>query len=469
MTHSTENAISLKDFAGLFFALLAMASIVLLLWRFSAMQEDTNAHIDHIQEVFRYTQGILISGAETDKNSRSYVLTNEPTYLALYQKSRANLIQQAAKLTAASKSEIVKKILHDKLAPSLQDFLKASDQMTVPGADKNLALQQQESSAAACRLALQQVQNEQLRRLEIRKADIFDMSSKIAVLEPVVLIIALAAIISALIAAQRVVSQDRLKIFALQLAVKQTLMAEQAASEALQIAKQSNQLKSQFMANISHEIRTPMTGILGTAELLNHQKLAAPANQYASVLLDSAQQLLLVLNDLLNFSQLERQNLKLEIQSFALRKTIIEAAEAAQVNAMARDLSVVSEIDQSVPEIIKGDEDKIRQVLSTLLSNSLKFTHEGGVQISVDCPEKDLIRVSVSDTGIGIAEADIAKVFLPFVQIDGGIRRTNGGAGLSLSIAKHLVELMSGQIGVLSAPGSGSIFWFTFKETSRNE
>ncbi|MBU6453450.1 MAG: hypothetical protein KGS72_16840 [Cyanobacteria bacterium REEB67] len=463
MKSQAARAVSLKDFAGFFFALLAMASICLLLFRFAAIQEDTNAHIDHIQEVYGYSQGVLLGGAETDKNTRSYALTGDPKYLAMYKMSKDKLQEQAKYLAESSRSPSVRRIIRDKLNPNLKLFIEASDNLVTPGADRYSLLQKQESSAAASKEAVSQIQSEQLQRLQLRKNDHFDLASRITVLEPIILAVALAAMLSALITGRRIIQADRLKIVTLQLAVEQTLEAEKAASEALLVANQSNQLKSQFMANISHEIRTPMTGILGTAELIANENLSAQARQYSEVMLKSTHDLLHVLTDLLNFSQLERHNCKLENQSFALRKIIAEATEAAQSNAAERNLSVVSEVAEAVPRIICADEDKIRQVLSTLLSNSLKFTKEGGVQISVDCPEKDMIRVSVTDTGIGIAREDLPKVFQPFVQIDGGIRRTNGGAGLSLSIAKHMVELMSGQMGVLSAPGAGSVFWFTFK------
>jgi signal transduction histidine kinase len=462
MTDSVERAVSVKDFAGLFFALLAVASITLVLLELSASKEDTSAHIDHIQEVYRYSQGVLLAGAEADKDTRSYALTGDSKYLSLYRDSKQALREQAETLTKCSRSPVVQKILQERLHPSLEAFIRASDDLIVKG-NERADLKRQEESADACKKAISAIQTEQLLGLQKRKNDEGDMSTRIAVIEPVILAVALLAILSAVVAVQKVVRVDRLKIATLQLAVEQTLKAERAASEALLAAKQSNQLKSQFMANISHEIRTPMTGILGTAELLEHENLPDPAAQYARVLLRSARQMLTVLNDLLNFSQLERHNCKLENQSFALRKIIAEATQAAQSNACERNLSVVSEVAEAVPNIICADEDKIRQVLSTLLSNSLKFTKEGGVQISVDCPEADVIRVAVTDTGIGIAGDDLPKVFQPFVQIDGGLRRTTSGVGLSLSIAKHLVELMSGQIGVMSAPGAGSIFWFTFK------
>jgi len=206
-----------------------------------------------------------------------------------------------------------------------------------------------------------------------------------------------------------------------------------------------------------------MTGILGVADLLcnANPKLDEPNQSYAHLLFESAQQLLNVLNDLLNFSLLQKGNLALHTKPFAIRKTIEELKESARAQAEEKHLTLETKVADAVPESITADEERVRQVIAAMLANSLKFTSSGSIELSVELKDEQ-IKISVKDSGIGIADEDLDKIFLPFVQVNGGIRRTHGGSGLSLCIAKHLAELMHGQIGVESKSGQGSIFWFTF-------
>ncbi len=157
------------------------------------------------------------------------------------------------------------------------------------------------------------------------------------------------------------------------------------------------------------------------------------------------------------------------VKPFAIRQTIKDVTSMAENEARQKHLCLTTVIDTSIPPVVIGDEEKIRRVIATLVSNSLKFTSEGGVQISVESTPDKAIKVAVIDTGIGIKSDDLSKIFLPFFQVDGGIRRKHGGTGLSLTIAKHIVEMMSGKIGVLSEPGAGSIFWFTFAGELEND
>jgi len=210
-----------------------------------------------------------------------------------------------------------------------------------------------------------------------------------------------------------------------------------------------------------------MTGILGVADLLCHSspKLEEPNHSYAKLLFESSQQLLSVLNDLLNFSLLQKGNLALHSKPFAIHKTIEELSESARTQAEEKRLVLTTKVADTVPETITADEERVRQVIAAMLANSLKFTSAGSIEISVEASgeaKAEQIKISVKDSGIGIADEDQEKIFLPFVQVNGGIRRTHGGSGLSLCIAKHLAELMQGQIGFESKAGQGSVFWFTF-------
>jgi signal transduction histidine kinase len=477
MRQISESAVSLKDFAGLFFALAAVGSAVILLFTYSREQEDADMGIEHTRTVYRDSQQLLVSSAEADTNARNYIMTKNPKYLALYKLSKVSLQKEVRDLINLVQNPLVHKLVQSRLAPDLDTFLLTSDQLVKSGeaiaAASNLAeaaaLQRQESAGETFNATLEAVQVEQLKILQKRKDTVLDISARMAWLRAVILMVAFVATLFSIFTLQAVMKKDRKKIESLEAAFEQTQQAQQAASEALAEVRKSNELKTQFMSNISHEIRTPMTGILGMADLLSAHNLDQPAKNYAQVLLNSAQQLLSVLNDLLNFSQLQRSALTLDRKPFAIRQTIKDVTSLADHVAREKNLTITVLIDKAVPPIVIGDEDKIRQVIVTFVANSLKFTKDGGVQIAVQCADKNQIKVAVIDTGIGIGAQDLEKLFLPFVQVDGGIRRTHDGSGLSLTIAKHLVEMMAGQIGVLSESGGGSIFWFTFTGADPNE
>jgi signal transduction histidine kinase len=472
MRPTSESAVSLKDFAGLFFALAAIASAAVMLFNVSWKQEDADERIDHTRMFYRESQELFVSSAQANTNVRNYIMTQNPRYLALYEQSKHSLLNQSHTLIQTTRSPGVRKLLEQRLSPDLAKFIEASDRLisTAPSTanDQSLMLQQ-ENAGAAFNRSMEALESEELKILQLRKDRILDLSNRTATMRTTILLVAFLAIVFSIFTLRTVMKKDREKIESLQAAFDRTNQAQQAALEALDEARKSNELKTQFMSNISHEIRTPMTGILGMADLLNSQDLDQVAKGEAQVLLKSAQQLLSVLNDLLNFSKLERNDLTFDGQQFALRQTIKDVINLAEGVAREKHLTLTTAVNTKVPPLVFGDEGKIRQVLSAFVSNSLKFTNDGGVQISVEPLEKDQIRIAVTDTGIGIKAEDLDKLFLPFVQIDGGIRRIHGGSGLDLAIAKHLVEIMSGQIGVLSEPGGGSIFWFTFSGASPNE
>jgi signal transduction histidine kinase len=153
----------------------------------------------------------------------------------------------------------------------------------------------------------------------------------------------------------------------------------------------------------------------------------------------------------------------LQSEPFKIRELVQDVVHDCESAVVKRGLTLSANVSSEIPEIISADKEKIRMVLLALLANSIKFTNEGVIEVNVDPASSGQVRVSVIDTGIGIAEDGIGKLFQPFVQVDGTIRRHHGGAGLGLFLAKQFVQIMSGEIGVKSEPGAGSIFWFTFK------
>ncbi len=247
--------------------------------------------------------------------------------------------------------------------------------------------------------------------------------------------------------------------------VEERKQIEAELEKAKEVAIRENRAKSMFLASMSHEIRTPLNGVIGMVNILKETDLTPSQHEYLDIIDISGNNLLSIINDILDFSKIEAGQVELENIPFQPGQQVDEVIKMLHVKAEGKGLKLFYSISSDLPEIVKGDPVRFKQIIINLTNNAIKFTSEGSVTVELkqvwEQPEKIMIRCNVIDTGLGISEEGKEKLFKEFSQTDASTTRRFGGTGLGLKISKDLARLMGGEIGVESTPGIGSTFWFT--------
>jgi signal transduction histidine kinase/DNA-binding response OmpR family regulator len=262
-------------------------------------------------------------------------------------------------------------------------------------------------------------------------------------------------------------SGDEVEVLAA--AFNQMLQANEDAMERLEITTQraldADRMKGEFLANMSHEIRTPMNGVLGVVKLMQGQALDGKLWRYVDTIDASANALLTIINDILDFSKLEAGKYTIQSVPFQPKNVLQEVAELLASRAYDKGIELVYRADRSLPAYVIGDPDRLKQVLTNLMGNAIKFTDKGEVFVNMTVASRTddqlVLEIAVRDTGIGIEAKDLPKLYEVFSQVDGSSDRKHGGTGLGLAISKRLLKMMGGDIRVESKPGVGSVFSFT--------
>ena len=437
---------------GFALALIVVGAIVLVSMRSTAQAEEAARQVAHTHEVISTLQLVLAQVEAAETAQRGYVITGVAGYAADSNAARPKIAAGLAALERLVADSPSQRARLASLRNAVDGKLRIIGQMLVTRERATFEAARDMIRTGAGRAAMDRVRV----IIEAMVAHEYDLlahrrarsAAETARARTLLLLGALADLALLAVVFIVVVRDQRLS--------RELARASQDARDA---AIRAAELRSQFLANMSHEIRTPMNAIIGLTGVLLDSKLDDDQRELATTVRSSADSLLTVINDVLDFSKLEAGKLAVEEADFELRPAVESVLDLFTESAHGKGLSLGVLVDHALPRAVRGDAGRIRQVLTNLVGNAIKFTGHGEVLVSVERVE-NRIRFAVRDSGIGIAAEVLPRLFQPFVQADASTTRKFGGTGLGLVISKQIVESMGGTMGVESQPDRGSTFWF---------
>ena len=486
-----------RVFAGFFITLLFVLSVSVISYiRISELQDDL-VSIDQTQEIIKFSNLVLININQAESSCKSYILTGERKWLEPYNESLSKIQPSVDRLEALVQDQYSGGFFADSLklhasekiyalSSSIWRFNKGERNLAEASLLKDLLMDKIRISIDSIKVreGVLLEQKRAISRKNVRNTTIF---FAIALLIIISLLYILFHFIKETFARQKLTEQQVLKSNKklqelvstthsqaeelqrqkeeLVLKNKELLLQRRQEEEARQEADRANKAKSAFLATMSHEIRTPMNGVLGMTALLGETALTEEQQEYLNIIQSSGENLLAVINDILDFSKIESGSVELDAHDFDLRDCLEDVLDLFSVRASEIGLDLIYSIDPRIPKQLLADGMRLKQILINLVGNAIKFTPMGEVFVEVklvsEAGSQLFISFDVKDTGIGIPNEKLSRLFQAFSQVDSSTTRKYGGTGLGLVISERLVNLMGGTIVVESLVGKGSSFRFT--------
>lgn len=472
---------------AMFLIIALILTIVVLAYQKLVVLSEVRATVDHSDQVLLKIETLLSALKDLETGQRGYLLTGKSSYLEPYKKSLSEISSNFTALRRLTQDNPKMQQLMAKSAPVINEklnFTKETIALREQGKDneaiKLVATERGRVLMEQLRQLIDNMREEEENLLKERDARLQLNSQRTSemMIAMTIFAIALAGIAMFVLVNQmkqrRIAEIDVLELNrTLGLKITELSLLNTELAIARDQAQAASKFKSEFVANMSHEIRTPMNAVLGMCNILLRTKLDADQISYGKAIRDAGNNLLNVVNDILDFSKIEAGKIDLEIVDFNLINIVEGTCEILAEQAKAKQLSLMSYIDPDLPKLVRGDPERLRQILLNLASNAIKFSSSGEiiVEAKLESMQANIatLRFCVIDKGIGLSDEEREHLFEPFTQADGSISRKYGGTGLGLSISKKLTELMGGIIGVDSKKGIGSVFWFLLPFETSNE